>query len=132
MKTLKVILWVLAVMFLLSFVQMILPWDYINRAIEPFGMEALPDTAMIGYLMRVMMACAGLIGIFLLIMARNPRKYLKMVKLVGWALAALGVYMLVLASLVFEFANFWYYVDPIFCLIVGVAILWLTKKMKVE
>ena len=81
---------------------------------------------------RIMMACVGLIGILLIFMALKPRKYLKMVKLMGWVLVVLAVYMLILALLVYEFANFWYYVDPIWCLVGGVLILWTTKGWKSE
>jgi len=132
MKSLKVILWILAIAFLLGFLAMIVPLGSLNKVLEPFGINPLPDGAMAGYMMRTMMACTGLIGIFLIIMALKPKKYLKMVKLVGWALVALGIYMLILVSLVYEFANFWYYVDPIWCLVFGGAILWLTKGMKAE
>lgn len=128
MKTLKVLLWILAIINLLAFASSFLPLDALNLLTKPFDIEPMPDNNTLNYAYRVMMICAGAIGIFLIVMARDPKKYKKMIKLVGWTLILVAVYMFVLSFFVYEFENRWFYLDPLIYLVLGGAIVKLTKK----
>lgn len=128
MKTLKVLLWLLAIINLLAFLSSFLPLDTFNLLLKPFEMEPLPSSKLVSYAYRVLMICAGAIGIFLIIMARDPKKYKKMVKLIGWVLILIAVYMFVLCFFVYEFENRWFYLDPLIYIVLGAAIVKLANK----
>ncbi|NQU77584.1 hypothetical protein HQ544_02710 [Candidatus Falkowbacteria bacterium] len=128
MKTLKVLLWIMAVVYLLAFLSSFLPLDTFNLLMKPFDMDPLPDSTLLSYAYKILMLCAAVIGVFLIVMARDPKKHKKMIKLVGWASILIAAYMLFLTFFVFKFENRWFYADPIFYLIFGVAIVKLIKK----
>ena len=127
-KTLKTLIWIVAIVHLLSFAMMFLPWSCFEAITEPFGVENIPDSPMIVYSFRVMMACMGIIGLLLIPMALDPKKYKTMIQLIGIAGILIAVFMFVLSTFVYKFGNYWYYADPLFALIFGVGFLWLTKK----
>lgn len=129
MKNLKIMLWILGILFLVAFVESFLPWSILAALAEPFGLGALPENAAIAYIMRTLLLSVGLIGAFILVMAGKPKKYKKMITLVGIALVIMAVYMFFLLGVVYKFENAWYYVDAVFCLIWGAGILKLVKRV---
>jgi len=129
MRTLKTLIWVVAVVHILSFVMMLLPFNYFAVMIEPFVTADLPESSMIAYSFRVMMACMGIIGLLLIPMALDPKKYKNMIQIIGCAGILLAVFMFILSTFVYKFGNCWYYADPLFALVFGAGFLGLTKKI---
>ncbi len=97
MKGLKVVLWVCGILMLLGFVEMLIPIRFMAEWYKPFDIE-LPLDAMTTYMARVCQAMAGLVGVFLVILAQDPLKYGPMVLLAGYGDLFLALTVLVWGS----------------------------------
>lgn len=97
MKGLKVVLWVCGIMMLLGFVEMLIPIRFMAEWYKPFDIE-LPLDPMTTYMVRVCQAMAGLVGVFLVILAQDPLKYGPMVLLAGYGDLFLALTVLVWGS----------------------------------
>ena len=86
MNTLKVLLWICGVGCLTAAVIVVLPWDAVSRLYEWCGEEPVPEVASAVYLHRVACGVIALIGIFFVILAREPARHPAMVALAGWGL----------------------------------------------
>jgi hypothetical protein len=127
MKGLKTVLWVCAVVCLLSFVFAALPWGFIKGWFEFFGLKPFAAEPMTVYMFRLCLATYGLIGIFFVILARNPLKYDGMLFLAAYG--ALLTALFCLAGGIRYGLPFWAYgCDVIFCALAGVLLLIFRKK----
>lgn len=91
MNGLKVILWVCAVAFLLGFPLLVTPWDTINDMVGWFGVAPLSSDPVVMYLMRMSCGLMGFIGVFFVVLARNPLGYGAMLDLSGYGLVVVGL-----------------------------------------
>lgn len=107
---------------LLAFPFVFLPWDMLNKLILFFGMEAMPRVSTSMYLLRVTYGIFGLVGIYFLILARDPMRYPALIMLAVCGLFFIGLLTLI-AGWVHRVRSFWYLGDPIFAFIMGVVIL---------
>jgi hypothetical protein len=73
------------------------------------------------------MAIFGLIGIFFVILVRNPLKYGGMLLLAGWGILFMGLFSLV-GGIRYGFPVWTYAGDVIFCGVVGVLVFAFRKK----
>jgi hypothetical protein len=97
MKGLKVVLWICGILLLLEFVWMLVPARFVASWCERLGVE-LPFDAMSLYMMRMCQASFGLVGVFLVILAKDPLKYGPMVLLAGYGDLFLALAVLVWGS----------------------------------
>ncbi len=127
MKGLKIVLWVCAVGCLLGFVFGALPWKAITGWFEFFGLQPPIANPITAYLLRLCMATFGFIGIFFVILARNPLKYGGMLPFAGVCILFLGLFSLV-GGIRYGFPVYTYAGDVIFCAVIGVLIFVFRKK----
>ncbi len=127
MKGLKIILWITAICCLLGFVLAALPWKAITAICDWAGIQtpiALPLTV---FMYRLCSAIFGIIGIFFVILARNPLKYGGMLLLAAYGLVGYGIFSLV-AGIRYELPVWTYSGDVIFGVVAGVLLLIFRKK----
>lgn len=129
MKTLKTILIIMGVLFLISIPFAMLPWSTMAALGSWFGVDFGPSDDFFVYAIRVIVFSAGLGGIFFMIMAWDLAKYKTLIQFTGAALLLLGVFTLVLITAVYQFTNPWFYFDPFFELVFGAAILSLARRI---
>ena len=122
MKGLKNTLWVCAIGFLLSFIFAALPWRALTAWGNQFGLQMPTAEPYTVFLFRVCLATYGMIGVFFVILARNPLKYGEMLLLAAYGLLLLGVLDLI-GSIRYALPFITYIVDVIFCFITGILIL---------
>ena len=127
MKELKIVLWVCAVSCLLGFVFGALPWKAITAWFGFFGIQPPATDPITSYMLRLCMATFGLIGIFFVILARNPMKYGEMLPLAGFGILFMGIFSL-LGGIRYGFPVWTYIIDFIFCIVAGVLVFVLRKK----
>jgi len=131
MKGLKIALWVAAVGCLAAVPFVVFPWTVLEAFTRWFGIEPLPDTPVVMYLFRVVCGIFGLIGIFFILLARNPLMYGPMLDLGAYGLIVFGLLALIVgASLGMPctvFAG-----DALSGLILGIIIVILASRAKKE
>jgi hypothetical protein len=72
MKSLKVALWVAAKGCLAAVPFIVLPWSVVDKIALLFGIEPIPNDPLIMYILRVSCAVYGMIGVYFIIIARDP------------------------------------------------------------
>ena len=122
MKGLKNTLWVCAIGFLLCFIFAALPWRALTAWSNQFGLQIPTAEPFTVFLFRLSLATYGMIGVFFVILARNPLKYGEMLLLAAYGLLLLGVLVLI-GSIRYALPFITYIVDVIFCFITGILIL---------
>jgi len=127
MKGLKIVLWVCAVGCLLSFVFAALPWNFIKGWFNFFGLTPLAMEPMTVYMFRLCLATYGLIGIFFVILAKNPLKYDGMLLLAAYGALLTALFCLV-GGIRYGLPLWAYSCDVIFCALAGVLLLIFRKK----
>jgi hypothetical protein len=122
MSGLKICLWIAGIACLLSvFVMFFLPvstWESITKF---FGVESLPDFPLFLYTTRRMSAVWAALGVFFIILARNPTKYGTMVPFSGLAIVFVGMVCWI-TGLVVEMPPRWILADSMSCVVLGTLI----------
>jgi hypothetical protein len=131
MKNLKITLWICGLGCLSAIPFIFLPWRIIGDIVNWFGVEPIPDVAAIQYFTRIVFGVFGMIGIFFIILARNPLVYGLMIKLGGYGLITFGLLALIL-GVVLNITFSVFLGDAIFGIIFGIAILLFSSKAKKE
>ena len=129
MKSLKVALWVAAFGCLTAVPFIVLPWSAIESIVFWFGMEPLPNIPVVIYFFKVVLGVFGLIGIYFIILARNPLGYGPMLNLGAYGLVLFGLLALILGFTI-GIPPIVYIGDVLFGLILGIVILILSSKLK--
>ena len=127
MRGLKICLWIAGVGCLLAGIAMFLPLGMLESMVKVFGEESFPSSAVFFYLLRVTLATYFGIGLFYVILARDPMKYGVIVPFSGVIAVFIGVVCAV-AGLLFEMPVLWFLGDAIPCLVLGVLIFIFWKK----
>jgi hypothetical protein len=122
MKGLKNTLWVCAIGFLLNFIFAALPWQAMTAWANVFGVQMPAAEPWIVFAVRTLFTTYGMIGVFFVILARNPLKYGAMLLLAAYGLLLLGILELI-GGIRYAFPLIIYIIDVIFCFITGVLIL---------
>ncbi len=91
MKTLKIALWIAALGCLTAVPFVFLPWTVLENIFLWVGNDPIPDVPVVIYIFRVVCGIIGLIGVFFLILARNPLDYGPMLNLAAIGLIVFGV-----------------------------------------
>ena len=95
MKGLKIVLWICAIYCFTGIIPAVLPW---NTIVALFNWVEIPPPtteAINVFIFRLGSAIFGLIGTFLVILARNPLKYGVMLLLAAYGLMLFGVLVLI-------------------------------------
>ncbi len=95
MKGLKIILWICAIGCLLGFIFAVFPWRAITALFNWVGLQPPVAEPITVFMFRLCLAIFGMIGIFFVILARNPLKYGAMLLLAAYGLLFYGVFNLV-------------------------------------
>lgn len=129
MKGLKITLWLTAIACLTAVPFIFLPWSAIESIGSCFGVEPLPDTPIAIYFFKVVFSVFGLIGVFFIILARDPLGYGAMLKLGAFGLLLFGS-----SALIIGYSNglppIIYLGDGLSGVILGLAILIFSCKLK--
>jgi len=129
MKGLKITLWICAMCCLLGFIAAALPWRVMTAWYHWFGFQPPAAEPVTVLAFRLFLAMFGMIGIFFIILARNPLKYGAMLLLAAYGLLCFGLFWLV-GGIRYRYAlPVWMYAgDVIFCVVAGVLLLIFRKK----
>ncbi len=127
MKGLKIILWISAICCLLGFIFAAFPWRAITAWFNWVGYQPPSAEPITVFKFRLCLAIFGIIGIFFVILARNPLKYGAMLLLAAYGLLCYGVFSLV-GGIRYVLPVWMYAGDVIFGVIAGVLILIFRKK----
>lgn len=96
MKSLKAALWICAIGCLAAVPFMVLPWATTRAIMVYFGVDSAPDIPVLVYSFRITCGVFGLIGIYFIILARNPLAYGPMLNLGAYGLLTFGLLALIL------------------------------------
>jgi len=129
MKSLKIALWISALACLAAVPFIVLPWEIIEDIMMGFGLNPLPDVPMVIYLIRIFSGVSGLIGIFFIMLAKNPLGYGAMLNLAAYGLIGFGFLVLIL-GLNLKIPLTVFVGDAVFGIIFGVVIAILSTKIK--
>ncbi len=129
MRTLKIILWISAIVWLLSGLGTFLPVSMLESFAKIFGVQAFPDSPLFVYVIRVSSAMAVAMGAFFVILALHPMKYGVMIPFSGLASVFVGL-VCGITGLTADMSPLWFLGDTLGCLIMGVLILASWKQVK--
>ncbi len=130
MSGLKIVLWLTGVICLCGFIGIILPWSIIAKLASISNWDVSGFQGCEKYVVRIAMAAFGMIGVFFLILARDPLKYGIMLSLAGYGLLVFGLICLVW-GIYYRLTGFpwWSWLgDVLFCLITGGLIVYFKGK----
>ncbi len=127
MKGLKITLWICAVFCLLGFILAAFPWRAIAALCQWVGFQPPAAEPITVFMIRLCLAMFGIIGVFFIILARNPLKYGAMLLLAAYGLLCYGLFCLV-GGIRYALPVWMYAGDVVFCFVAGVLILMFRKK----
>lgn len=122
-------LWLTAIGCLAAVPFLFLPWTTVESIGSNFGLEAFPNSPIAIYYFKIAFGVFGLIGIFFIILARNPFGYGPMLHLGAYGLILFGLSALILGNTL-EIPSIVYLGDGLSGLILGTAILFFASKAK--
>jgi FtsH-binding integral membrane protein len=129
MKCLKILLWLTAIGCLAAVPFLFLPWATVENIGAGFGLEAFPNSPIAIYYFKIAFGVFGLIGVFFIILARNPFAYEPMLQLGAYGLILFGLLALFLGNTL-GIPSIVYLGDGLSGLILGTAILFFASKAK--
>ena len=72
-------------------VPMVMPFAWMQRANDALGLAPLVDTPLAQYLTRSLSAVYALVGVLTIYVGCNVRRYARLIEVMGWLTAALGI-----------------------------------------
>ena len=127
MRGLKICLWIAGILCLLSVFGMFLPVRVIGSIAKAFGVQTLPDSPLVMYVVRVMSATYAGVGVYFVILALRPMDYGVLVPFTGLAAVLLGV-VCGITGLAVAMPPMWFLGDFVSCTVLGVLILVFWRK----
>jgi hypothetical protein len=122
MKGLKVVLWICGIAFLLSFVFLFVPWRVMADWCARMGVEIAIAAPVAAYMTRAILVGCGLIGVFFVILAKDPLRYGPMLPLAGYGFILAGLVCLA-GGIRYDLPFIMFGFDVIFCVVAGKLIL---------
>lgn len=129
MRSLKFALWICASGCLAAIPFVVLPWEIIQDLCLWFGIEPIPDTPLLMYFLRGACGIFGLIGLYFIVLARNPLDYGPMLNLGAHGLIAFGLLALIL-GLSLKISLKIFLGDAIFGIALGIVITILSYRVQ--
>ncbi len=129
MKSLKVALWIVAIGCLVAVPFIVLPWSVVEKIVLWFGIEPIPNDPLVMYVLRVSSGVYGLIGVYFIMLARNPLNYGPMLNLGVYGLIIFGLLSLIVGGSL-KISPKVYTGDFLSGLILGIAIIIFSFKAK--
>jgi len=129
MRGLKICLWIAGILCLLSVFGMFLPVRVVESLTKAFGVQTLPDSPLVMYVVRVMSATYAGVGVYFVILALRPMDYGVLVPFTGLAAVLLGV-VCGITGLVVRMPLLWFLGDFVSCTVLGVLILVFWRKAR--
>jgi len=127
MTAAKTFLWICAIGLLASFILAVLPWQALMSWFEQLGIQAPERYPLTEFMFRVCFGLLGTIGIFFVILARNPLAYGPMLKLAAYGLIVWGL-ISCSGGIYYSFPAITYVGDLVFCVIAGVYLIAFQRK----
>lgn len=127
MRALKICLWVVGVLCLLAVLGLLLPLSFWERMASKWGDEPIPKSPMFDYMVRQVSATYVLIGVFFIMIARDPLRYAAFVRLAGFGGIAMGVACFI-AGCAVGLPLQYYAGDAVFSVLLGALIVWLLAR----
>ena len=127
MTSLKIALWICALGCLAAIPFIVLPWGIIENIMMWFGLEPIPGIPAVMYFIRITCGVFGLIGIYFIILARNPLGYGPMLNLGAYGLIVFGLLALIL-GLNLNISLTVFLGDAIFGIALGSVIVFLSSR----
>ncbi len=131
MRALKVSLWISGLLCLLGVVGLVLPLSVFKNLAAAFGIDQtqFPSSPLTEYIIRLMLATSVMIGIFFIMLAKDPMKYGIFVPFAGLGTLFLGI-ACILTGFFVKMPTIWYLGDSLPCIILGTLILTFWNKAK--
>ena len=127
MKGLKITLWICGVLCLLGGILAAFPWRAIAGMCQWVGVQPPAAEPITVFMIRLCLVMAGMIGVFFIILARNPLKYGAMLLLAAYGLLCYGLFCLV-AGIRYALPVWVYAGDVLFGFVTGALILMYRKR----
>ena len=124
---LKAALWVAAFGCLVATPFIFLPWHYISSITSFFGVEPIPSNPIIIYFFRVTCAVFGMIGVYFIILAKNPFRNKPMLLLGAYGLLTFGIVSLIF-GIICKIRLITYIGDAFFGILLCIMIIILMRK----
>lgn len=131
MRALKICLWIAGILCLLSVFGIFLPVSSLESIAKVFGVESFPDSPLVLYVVRVMLATDVATGVYLIILALHPMKYPVLIPFTGLAAVFLGL-VCGITGLIAAMPPMWFLGDFLGCLVLGILIVLFWQKAKVN
>lgn len=131
MKGLKSILWIAGVVCLLAVLGLVLPMSTLDQMTQVLGGVSLPEGPLVIYGVRAISATFMAIGVFYIMLARDPKRYGPMVPFSGAAAVFLGITCGV-TGIALGLSVLVYLGDSAGCIIMGILILVFWNKSRRE
>lgn len=129
MKCLKIALWIAAIGCLTAVPFIFLPWAVVETIGSWFGVEPLPDTPVAIYFFKIAFGIFGLIGVFFIILARNPLTYGPMLHLAIFGTILFG-FLALIVGFAIGLPPIVYIGDGLSGVVLGFAMLIFSSKSK--
>ena len=129
MKSLKVTLWIAAIGCLIAVPFIALPWSVLEKMVLWFGVSPIPNDPLVMYLLKVSCGVYGLIGVYFIILARDPLGCGPMLDLGAYGLAIFGLLSLII-GLSLQLPPRLFAGDALSGLILGIVLIMLSSKAK--
>jgi len=121
-RLLLIILRLNAVMLVLAFPAVIMPYEWMNVIHHWLGLGELPDIPILGYLTRSISLLYGMLGILTFLIAADPKRYWTLIAL--WGVASLGTgIVLGVVDIVHRMPFYWTLAEAPYLLCLGIAVL---------
>lgn len=127
MTAAKTFLWICAISLLSAFIIAVLPWHAIMSWFSYIGIPTPDAHPLTEFMFRICFALLGTIGIFFVILARNPLAYGPMLKLAAYGLIIWGL-ISCSGGIYYSFPAITYVGDLVFCLVAGVYLIAFQRK----
>ena len=127
-KILRLLLFCAAFGWGISAFAVFMPWKMAVEQLQGLGAGQIPPDPMLNYWLRMAGAVFTAIGVLMLLIAINPRKYAAVIPFAGYTMIAIGITLLTWGIILnLDPIPFW--IDSAFCLLIGIGILLARKKL---
>jgi hypothetical protein len=113
----------------LAFLAMLLPVEWMAATHQWLGLGEFPRTPIVDYLTRSVSSLYGFHGVLVLLVSRDPIRYLTIVRYLGWMYILAGVFAIVI-DLYAPLPWWWTIVEGPSTLLSGALILYLSRSLR--